>query len=473
MHHLSTTAATIGAVLLAVSNLQAQSYMPGYIVPIVGDTVRGELENEFWEATPATLRFRPTAATEPQMLRTAVLQGFGFMQGRYWRRQYLTYDSLAETHTNLVQPGPLRTHLVSDSVMTEVLVDGVATLTAMRGATPHYFVQRPGRTALELVARTSIQTSPDGTNYVHSFNNYRQQLNIYFADCPALAASWRTLRFEPQQLQEAISRYNVQCQGQPNDLALGIPVKRPRLEWGILTGAAYTRTTLSDGRSQGFSDNSPIDALQVQVLRLESYYLNDVRLESALRPLGGLYADLLLAGRRWAIHTEATARTLAPLRYETTTGNPAFPTKTYELRGLQGAVALGVRVLRPLATGQLLAGLGGSVLLTKLSRNQAEYPGISSRMTGGLVLPVRGSLGYATRQAGGYLEAGYRQGRFTATASVRAHYGDVNDDTAVESVVADIRTGRSLDVLHPKYSLSSYQTSLTLAVRLNRNTDQR
>lgn len=463
----------MGAILLAASGLQAQSYMPGYIVPTAGDTVRGELENEFWEATPATLRFRSAAAAEPQALRTATLQGFGFVQGRYWRRQYLTYDSLAETHTNLVQPGPLRTHLVSGSVMTEVLVDGPAMLTAMRGATPHYFVQRPGRAPLELVARTSIQTSADGTSYVHAFNNYREQLGIYFADCPALAASWRALRFEPQQLQQAIRRYNTQCQGQSGDLAPGVPAKRPRLEWGILTGAAYTRATLSDGRSQGLPDSSPIDALQVQVLRLEPYYLNKVRLESALRPLGGLYADLLFAGRRWAIHTEAKARPLAALRYETPTGSPAFPAKTYELRGFQGAVALGLWVLRPLAAGQLLAGLGGSVLLTKLSRNQAEYPGVSSRTVGGLMLPVRGSLGYPARQAGGYLEAGYRQGRFTATASVRAHYGNVNDDTAVESIVADIRTGRSLGVVMPTYSLSNYQTSLTLAVRLNRNTDQR
>lgn len=472
MRVLSGAAATAGAVLLAASGLQAQTYMPGYIVPTAGDTVRGELENEFWLATPVMLRFRPTATTTPQALRVAALQGFGFVQGRYWRRQYLTYDSLAETRTNMIQPGPLRMRFVSDSLMTEVLVDGVATLTALRGTTPHYFVQRLGRPPLELVDRTSIQTRPDGAGYVNSFNNYQQQLGVYFADCPALTTSWRNLRFESQQLQKAIERYNVQCEGQPSTMVTQVRAKA-RLEWGVVAGGAYNRTTLGDGESRGFIATGLFDPSQVAVQRLENYYLSDLQLENAFRPLGGLYADLLFAGRRWAIHTEATARSLAPLRYETATGYPAFPTKTYELRGLQGAVSVGLRALRPMGAGQLLGGLGVVAIITDLSRNEAVYPGINSRVVGGTALPIRGELGYSTRQSGGYLEAGYRRGRFTATAALRANYGYVDDKTTIESVLVDNQSGQLLNLSLADYRVRSYQTSLTLAMRLNRNTDQR
>ncbi|UYZ62799.1 hypothetical protein [Hymenobacter weizhouensis] len=461
----------LGATAPLLSN--AQSFTPGYLVRAAGDTVRGELENGFWEDAPATLRFRTAPAAAVQEVSTRSLRGFGLSQGRFWRRQYLTYDAAAESRRDLTQLDAPRSRLVSDSLLTEVLVQGPVLLTvAFRGTTPHYFVQQTDRPPLELVARTYRRTGPDGRQYFSAVNNYKEQLRLYLPECPALAGRWEKLRFEARQLQQAIQDYNTQCLGQASVLTAQPRTARLRLEWGGLAGAAYTRATLGSGTATGFNVAVAPGGPQLETLPLEPFYLAGQRLESSVRPTGGLYADLLFPGRRVAGHAEVSVRAPETFTRTVTTGNPAYPTKTYALRGVQTLAALGVRLLRPVGSGQVLGGLGLLNVFTVLSRNQAEYPGVSGRSFRSQALPVRGQLGYTRQQVGVYLEGGYRWGRFTATAAARYFGGTVTDNTTVNSVLVEKDTGRPVAFSTSTYTLRNYQGQLTLAYRLNRNTDQ-
>jgi hypothetical protein len=195
--------------LLSVLTAQAQQFEPGYLVQANGDTVRGEVENGFWEDAPTTLRFRQQTAAPIQNRPTRTLRGFGLSSGRQWRAQILTYDAAAESRRDFVQPDAPRTRLVTDTLLTEVLLNGPIGLTvAFRGSSPHYFVQRAGQPPLELVNRVYSRTGSNGRQMLSTVNNYREQLRMYLQpECPGVADRWDRLRFEPGALRDLLVAY--------------------------------------------------------------------------------------------------------------------------------------------------------------------------------------------------------------------------------------------------------------------------
>ncbi len=165
---------------------RAQVYERGWLVRTSGDTLRGEIENAFWEEAPTFVRYRPAGTEASQLLQAGRVRAFGFTGGRLFRRELLSLDQAAETR---LQALPRGNHVVmkSDSVLAEVLLTGPAELlrVVLPGAV-HYEVRRPGQPPLPLSERKYlVENKSGGTWSIVDGNNYRNQLALYFADCPA------------------------------------------------------------------------------------------------------------------------------------------------------------------------------------------------------------------------------------------------------------------------------------------------
>ena len=271
------------AALFCAFQTQAQAYEPGLLVRSGGDTLRGEIENRFWVEPPAFIRFRSTAGGPDQLFQPRQLRTVSFTNGRYFRYLALSLDHGAETRLDLL-PSNNATDVRTDSVLTEVLVDGVAQLlrVVLPGAA-HYLVQRPSQPGLDLSERHYLSNGLRAR--LVNGNNYRGQLGVYFGDCPAAHDAAQKAVFTAEGLAAVVQAYNTTCSATQQTgrtyLAQASPRRRMALLGGVLAGARYNY--------------------------LEGYYAPKTCIDCQLRPFGGLYADLFMPGRAVAIYGELSS----------------------------------------------------------------------------------------------------------------------------------------------------------------------
>jgi hypothetical protein len=135
--------ATILFFFLVALAARAQSYEPGWVLRSTGDTLRGEVENGFWNEPPAFVRFRPTAGSASQLLQPQQVRAFGLTGGRYFRFEVLPIDHAAETRLALLPQGNAH-NVQQDSLLAEVLLEGPVTLLRVaRPAVLHLLLLRP------------------------------------------------------------------------------------------------------------------------------------------------------------------------------------------------------------------------------------------------------------------------------------------------------------------------------------------
>ena len=263
----------------------AQSYEPGVLVRSTGDTLRGEIENAFWVEPPTSISFRPAAGSPSQVFQPRQLRAVRLTGGRYFRYETLPIDHAAETRIAAL-PSSNVTDVRIDPVLAEVLVEGAATLfrVVLPGAA-HYLVRRSGQPVLDLSERRYMSAgSNGGGRTVADGNNYRGQLGVYFGDCPAAQGLAQKAAFTPQGLTEVVQAYNATCgparQAGRTYVEQANPRRRLALLGGVIGGVRYNY--------------------------LKSYYGPTTCIDCKPHPFGGLYAELLLPGRRAAMYGELT-----------------------------------------------------------------------------------------------------------------------------------------------------------------------
>lgn len=134
-----------------------QVFEPGYLVLSHGDTLRGEVQNDFWEEPPTAIRFRSSPAavtTYPvRQLRSVYLS-----TGRLLRHELLPVDRYAEARLQYLTTS-VPHHQVSDSILADVLIEGPASLLGViLNETKHFFVRREGKPYLEMAERRYIDS---------------------------------------------------------------------------------------------------------------------------------------------------------------------------------------------------------------------------------------------------------------------------------------------------------------------------
>lgn len=380
------------AVFLTSYCTQAQVYEPGWLVRVNGDTLRGELENDFWQEAPTFVRYRPAAAGASQVFQARQLRAFGFVGGRYFRHKRLLLDQLAETRLQEL-PRSNRMRPQADSVLAEVLLAGpVELLRVVRPGAAHYEVRRPGQPPLQLSERKYlVENKTGGTYRVVDGNNYRSQLELYFADCPAASQAAAKATFTGPGLAAVLQAYATTCgptrQPARSWLAQAAPRRRGAFQAGVLAGARFNRLESPSAGVAGYTDGG-------------------------LHPFGGLYAELLQPSRTTAFYGELS---LSDFRNRGAyylgpgpTGNTLY--EAFDYRALLGTARIGVRFLPPLPHDQqLVLGIG-------FEYNRAlglRLPGSTNASYYGSSDPVDATEAYPTPTILPNLTLGWRRQRLT------------------------------------------------------------
>jgi hypothetical protein len=439
---------------------QGQVFERGFVVTTAGDTLRGEIENRFWQQPPTRVDFRPAPGAPTQVFGRAGLQAFGLDGGRYFRTEVVPLDRAARSHgTNL--PQRLVISQRPDTLLAEVLVDGPGPLLrVVLDDVTHYFVGRPGKPWEELVDRKYLGSANGGQSIVNA-NNYKSQLLLYFGDCPAATSAADRAPFTVAGLSDVVQAFNAQCS----------PARRPgtnytartrshrafALNGGLLAGVGYNR--LQFGRAGGGE---------------ETALLSNLNLDGRTHPLGGLYLDLLLPGRRWMAHSEALFSEYGRKGSFALAGGAG----SYAWSGTRIDVHLGARNAL-LQNQQREVFVGGGFLLnfTTSSHSQQQYGSGSSRLTATYVLvPTQSDfIGPQPFGLGLYLETGVRYGRFTFSLDAALNEGaNYTDPLAVKDADHDPTDPTAVTTAYSGYSYSAVQLTYRALVgfRLGHRPDQ-
>ncbi len=447
---------------LAAGSVHGQAFEPGYLVTTAGDTLRGELENRFWQQAPIEVVFRSAPGQPRQLYPRARLRAFKLAGGRLFRHEVLPVDRAARTQIGSL-PQRLIINQQPDTLLAEVLVDGpVPLLRANLENINHYYVQRPGRPFLEMAERRYLAMR-DGREQVLDGNNYREQLKLYFADCPSAVAVATSARFSARDLAGVVQTFSANCTDsrQPGlDLtAQSWPQGQVLLNWGVLAGGRYNRVQLRQDGPVG--EEAPL--------------LDGLGLDGRLHPVGGLYLDVLLPGRHWLAHTEVALSTFGRRGVFERPGADGLSYR-YAWHGTHLNVRVGGRyVLAQRPQRSWFAGAGADFDITTSSESGASYGGGSSRLTSRNVrVPTRSAfIGSPPLNMGLYLEAGLRQGRATLSADA-ALMGDAGfrDPLLVQAAVRlpGNTTGETNIYNGYTYRRTQLTGRVVLAWQLNRRT---
>lgn len=261
----------------------AQAYEPGWLLRSTGDTLRGEIENSFWQEPPTAVRFRASAAAASELLQPRQLRAFS-VGGRYFRYEALPVDHAASTELDALPRGNYL-NVRTDSLLAEVLLEGeVSVLRVYRPSAPHYYFLRANQPPVAVWARRYLKMGADGYWHATDGNNYQSQLFSAFLSCPAATQAARQAAFTPEHLVAVAQAYNATCgtSRQPGRSWL-VPALQPRpvaLQGGLLAGLRYNRI------------QSPASLLAPPCTDCE------------IHPFGGLYAELLMPSRQVALYGE-------------------------------------------------------------------------------------------------------------------------------------------------------------------------
>lgn len=212
---------------LLPAQVQAQTnFRSGYVLPLSGDTLRGEIDFRDGRLNAQRCRFRSNVQAEVVEYQPAQVRGYGSTAGS---RDYLSF-SVPTSNNATAQP-----HFL------EVLVEGPASLYYMRDAEQReefYLGLANQPLAILKHGFAQVVNGTERTTVIET--GYRNTLAAALANCVVVERKLRTLPFQESALIKVVSTYNQECAGYKPVRAQSTAAKS-HLVLGVVAGVAQQK----------------------------------------------------------------------------------------------------------------------------------------------------------------------------------------------------------------------------------------
>jgi len=259
--------------------LGQKNYLPGFIITLTGDTIRGTLDYRNWERNPKKIGFKANGSTETIDYSPATIIGFGVADEIYMSAVIETEISSDKTGDLSFDPS---LNIVMDSGFLQLLIRGEKNLYLFRnrlGKEQYYTGQI---SAPELLVYKRYLKMQGGSSVVVENKKYIGQLSIYLSDCQAIQPKLQNTQYQQNSLEKLFLAY-YDCMNAPL-----LFYKKPdnvTLAFGVIAGASYTSLTFHSA---------------------DFVYLVDAGYKPSYSFTGGVYMDVILARNsgKWSICNE-------------------------------------------------------------------------------------------------------------------------------------------------------------------------
>ena len=157
-----------------VSNIiHAQHFMPGYIVDQKGDTIKGQIDDRFWDTSPSSVDFKNDQGISAFSANS--IRGFGIDDGAIYRGYNIEYDTTGGSTEMTTNSQPT---LAQASTFLRVVVNGKYSLLRFKHKSRvHFYSQVDSQKPFELIS-----------HYYYSGPNSKVGGKQYIGQLIALAA---------------------------------------------------------------------------------------------------------------------------------------------------------------------------------------------------------------------------------------------------------------------------------------------
>lgn len=284
------------------------NFSPAYIVPLNGDTLRGEIDFRNWKSSPDEITFReyetaPERRFTPLDIKRFSVAGQIFISG-------VVESEISPTTVESAGEGA-KLKIQIDTTFLQILAEGKYALCYYKNSDrkEQFYILKDGKFELLIYKRFTFR---DSKNELRTTENkkYLGQLTVFMKDCPSMSEDLKDLPYLSEQLEKAFIKYldcindKIIYQYSENNAAKEYKASTRvfGLDAGILGGASYSTYDFTAVSS-----------------------LSSLKMDPSLNPTGGIFLDLTFPTlrRRWQLHND-----LIYTSYNFKGGNNAYISST-------------------------------------------------------------------------------------------------------------------------------------------------
>jgi hypothetical protein len=275
--------------LLFINNTYSQeNYLPGSILNLSGDTLKGFIDYRNWENNPMKISFRESVSSPVIIYSPNTISGFLVHNELYISAVVEAEISPTQFEELKVDPN---IRIRKDTAFLQVMFHGTKNLyyySDKNGKQNYYLKQWPDFELLVYKKYLKQEMKSSGTsstiNLIQENKRFIGQLALYFQDCPSLQPQINAATYSQKSLEDLFKAY-YKCSGSKINYQY-IPEK-PVIFFGAIAGLSITTLNLSS------SGNS-------------WEYIANVDYSTSCNFSAGLSLDLLLARnqRKWSLYNE-------------------------------------------------------------------------------------------------------------------------------------------------------------------------
>lgn len=255
-----------------------KNFLPGYIVTLPGDTVRGFIDYQNWETNPKRIAFKEI---DGRVTRYGPIQikGFAVADEKYVGAVINSEDV---ANVSLYNPNIIAK---TDTTFLQTMVSGPKSLYSYVPANGRELFYMGTDSVPALLVYKPYFKSVNGLDVQVENKRYIGQLTVYLADCPSVQHSLQRQEYQKKKLEKLFLEYYKECKSSEIKFHRKTESIRARLEFFL--GASSTSLKLSGG--DGNFDG-----------------LTSTKFSNSFNTTGGVAVDLLMQrnNQKWLFRNE-------------------------------------------------------------------------------------------------------------------------------------------------------------------------
>jgi len=227
------TLTVLGIFIFQISFCQ-KNYLPGYIIPLKGDTLKGFIDYRNWEHNPGKVFFKEKLSDKNTVYTPMNSKSFGVLDEVY--KSAIIQTEISPDNTNNLQFDP-ELNIENDTAFLQTMIQGAKNL--------YFYINKQGRiqfyikqdSGYELLVYKKYLKERDGERVIMENNKYIGQLTIDLADCPnILSKIWQT-KYTKKSM-ENLFLYYYDCT--QSKMKFQKKTEKTSTEFGALAGLSLT-----------------------------------------------------------------------------------------------------------------------------------------------------------------------------------------------------------------------------------------